>query len=1092
MQLKRIQIGGFGGLRNWESETLSPRINLIVGPNEAGKSTVFAFVQTLLYGFSPKNAKHPYRPAFGENEFGGQIEVDWNGESYRLSRYLKGSRDLAVLRDASGNPVDYGECPGQALLQVSSAIFTNVFSISLSELKNFERSEQTEVSPYLLGLTERTSESVNPRQILTHLEYDANALAKTPGNRRRRPRRSEALKEKLKAARDALRQQREEAENSRVCSAELEQLKKTIDALRERESELLREQKRSVQYQQALDIARKVAEMERELEGERELLDFPLELDREVERLDERLQNLANQNERERIQLEHVDEEIQAITIDEKFLNVRERLDSHLRRLEWVKDSRTEIEDGERAVEEKHARLEEELIRCRMRGDTDTAQGSLVQTLRERIADGSQPNDRESLQQLEAVTAASQTVQRCEADLERQRKRVEESEAEHSGILTTLPAEPEAIRGCDDPSVLLELRQKFEARERLAGDIAKAKANRESLRERIRECESEREEQQAEIQSLYNKQKRWMLLGVAAVLAVLAISAGLDYRTAGVLTLSLQTTVMAGFGLLGLALQASILSSRFIRSRDRLNETIEPRLDELRDQIAEAESEDNTSMDAFGECCEETDKKAFELNLPRPLTMEVLDEKLEIARRQNRARTELARLDQAASLLETLKTELERAQRKLTDERERLQTLQEEARGTLAAWNLPEEMTPDEGMRAIRTVAHVSRELHEQTDIERRIERKRRDLELFLEETNVLLEELGEPVVETPEALAPALERLRRKSEAQVELERKIAERRRHREAIVTGLTALHNQRQKAIGELNADLQKAGCERIETFRQDLEAARRIRNVQDRLKDRQQDLNRYGMAEDALEQARAEALGQGEEIETVGPPDAGQEAAIDVELTRVKDEVERLALQCGNLERQLADYRARVDIAGAESLVLSLEEERRKIAQEFDVLQVAHRLLAEAIERFRKAHQPNVFQRAGTFFKTMTQGKYAQVVVADPDATTMGLEVIPTEPGPAWKASQLSRGTREQLYLSLRLALAEEIAGKGEPVPLFFDDLLVNFDRERLDATCEILEQVGRETQIFLFTCHRWMSDRVRERLNPNIIELGAK
>lgn len=1092
MHLQRIQIGGFGGLRNWESDTLSSRVNLIVGPNEAGKSTLFAFMQTLLYGFSPKNAKHPYRPAFGESEFGGQIEVDWKGESYRLSRYLKGSRDLAVLRDASGNPVDYGECPGQALLQISSAIFTNVFSISLSELKNFERSEQTEVSPYLLGLTERTSERVNPRQILTHLEYDANALAKTPGNRRRRPRRDESLKAELKAARDALREQREEAENSRVCTAELEQLKKSIDTLRERESELLHEQKRFVQYQQALDIARKVAEMERELEGERALLDFPLDLGREVERLDERLQNLASQNERERIQLEHVDEEIQAITVDERFLSVRDRLDSHLRRLEWVEDSRTEIEDGEKTVEEKHARLEDELARCQMRSEADAAPGSLLQTLRERIADGSLPHERESLQRFEAVTATAQTLQRYEAELEKQRERVEESETEHSGILTTLPAEPEAIRGCDDPSVLLELRQKFEARERLAGDTTKAKASRESLRERIRDCEREREEQLAEIQSLYNKQKRWMLLGIAAVVAVLAISTGLDYRAEGSLILSMRTAIVAGFGLLGLALQASILSSRFVRSRDRLNETIEPRLDELRDQIAEAESEYNTSMDAFGECCEETEKKAFELNLPRPLTMEVLDEKLETARRQNRARTELARLDQAAAHMETLKTELEKAERRVKDERERLQTVREEARSVLTAWNLPEDTTPDEGVSAVSAIARVSRELQGQTDLARRIERKRRDVEVFLEETNVLLEELGEPVVETPDAIAPALERLRRKSEAEVELDRKIAERRRHREAIVTGLTALHNQQQEVTAELNADLRKAGCEQIETFRQDLEAARRIRNVQERLKDRQQDLNRFSMAGDALEQARAEALGEGEEIVSAEIPDAGREAAIDVELSRVKDEVERLALQCGNLERQLADYRAKVDVAGAESLVLSLEGERRKVAQEFDILQVAHKLLAEAIERFRKAHQPNVFQRAGAFFKAMTRGKYAQVVVADPDASTMGLEVIPTEPGPAWKASQLSRGTREQLYLSLRLALAEEIAGKGESVPLFFDDLLVNFDQERLDATCEILEQVGQETQIFLFTCHRWMSDHVRERLNPNIIELAAK
>lgn len=61
----------------------------------------------------------------------------------------------------------------------------------------------------------------------------------------------------------------------------------------------------------------------------------------------------------------------------------------------------------------------------------------------------------------------------------------------------------------------------------------------------------------------------------------------------------------------------------------------------------------------------------------------------------------------------------------------------------------------------------------------------------------------------------------------------------------------------------------------------------------------------------------------------------------------------------------------------------------------------------------------------------------------------------------------SDGTVDQLYLALRLAVAEALCSNA---PLILDDALVRFDDTRLGAVLDILKEMGRSRQILLFTC----------------------
>ena len=75
---------------------------------------------------------------------------------------------------------------------------------------------------------------------------------------------------------------------------------------------------------------------------------------------------------------------------------------------------------------------------------------------------------------------------------------------------------------------------------------------------------------------------------------------------------------------------------------------------------------------------------------------------------------------------------------------------------------------------------------------------------------------------------------------------------------------------------------------------------------------------------------------------------------------------------------------------------------------------------------------------------------------------------------------LSRGTAEQLYLSMRLALVREYANHVDPLPVVFDDIFVNFDPERSRTSFKAIRDLCSTHQVLLFTCHPHLIGQVEE------------
>lgn len=133
-----------------------------------------------------------------------------------------------------------------------------------------------------------------------------------------------------------------------------------------------------------------------------------------------------------------------------------------------------------------------------------------------------------------------------------------------------------------------------------------------------------------------------------------------------------------------------------------------------------------------------------------------------------------------------------------------------------------------------------------------------------------------------------------------------------------------------------------------------------------------------------------------------------------------------------------------------------------------IFALTQRLVETIQSTYRLKRQPKTLECASVFLQEMTEGKYDRVwTPVDED-----ILFVQRTDGTVFSTEQLSMGTRELLYLAIRLALIDEYRRRNINLPIILDDVLVNFDRTRAAAAAKVLTRfAGDQTQIFFFTSH---------------------
>lgn len=130
--------------------------------------------------------------------------------------------------------------------------------------------------------------------------------------------------------------------------------------------------------------------------------------------------------------------------------------------------------------------------------------------------------------------------------------------------------------------------------------------------------------------------------------------------------------------------------------------------------------------------------------------------------------------------------------------------------------------------------------------------------------------------------------------------------------------------------------------------------------------------------------------------------------------------------------------------------------------------VVSQMLERVRHDYEQHRQPETLQEATGYFSQLTGGMYTRVW------TPLANDVlyVDRQDGSSLAVESLSRGTREQLFLSVRLALVATFARRGIQLPMILDDILVNYDERRAAVAAKVLtEFAGAGHQVLVFTCH---------------------
>lgn len=311
-------------------------------------------------------------------------------------------------------------------------------------------------------------------------------------------------------------------------------------------------------------------------------------------------------------------------------------------------------------------------------------------------------------------------------------------------------------------------------------------------------------------------------------------------------------------------------------------------------------------------------------------------------------------------------------------------------------------------------------------------------------------------------ALAKVQQRLRAAQAADAQL-RQLREQSLREQEKERTLTADRNAAKK---ELEALVREAGCTAVEELpeaeRRSAERAR-LEELREQL---DADLDRLSRSVPREEFVAACRLSSVERLE--------EEAA---RLRHERDELtRRREAQSQTIGEMLERQKAMNGGAAAADLQADLKAKLASVAplaERYARLRLAEFLLRKTLEEYSRKHKDPVLERAASVFEELTCGRFQGLEVDASESEKPVLKGVRAGTDRTLvDVAGMSTGTRDQLFLALRIATLEIYFETHPPIPVMVDDILVMFDDERSAAALRVLQRLARSTQVLYFTHHQ--------------------
>lgn len=199
------------------------------------------------------------------------------------------------------------------------------------------------------------------------------------------------------------------------------------------------------------------------------------------------------------------------------------------------------------------------------------------------------------------------------------------------------------------------------------------------------------------------------------------------------------------------------------------------------------------------------------------------------------------------------------------------------------------------------------------------------------------------------------------------------------------------------------------------------------------------------------------------------------------IKKIEEQIEEIRQNLAKEEAELAAMESSESYSKTMHQYGMGQEKLNQLAREWAVLKTAKEMLAETKRNYRDKYLHKVIELTSAYFQDLTGNAYKKVYAP----TDNRLFQVEANDETRYTVNELSQGTVDQLYVSLRMAIGEIMSDKHR-LPFIIDDAFVHFDTIRTKRMMEIVKMIAKRQQVIIFTCKK---DVIDSAMNMKVIHL---
>ncbi len=1018
MRIDELRVDGFGVWKGLEIRSLPEDVTVFYGHNEAGKTTLMQFIRSIMFGFSSER-REKYVPSVYGGLVGGSAEVISPLGQFEIQRHLEPDRLNEVAGDLTVTDFSDGTVHGRARLgeilsDIDESIFNNVFAIGLHEIQELNALNSTEAADMLYRLTSGV-DRVSLVDVMRDLKKRREALW---SNDETRPGR---LADLLKQKGQLQREIDELLIRSKRWSGIAAETNAISRELQDIAASLTRRERESRLLEIAIQISERWQSRTLLTEQIQALGNLPDPREISVKQLDAINHKIAAQIERR----DQILEQRRQVKQDALDLPINRRLWSQKARIDALAEHSPWIESLQRQAD----RLQQEIrnIENSMAAEVDGLGDQLqirpedVRDLGNRSLSSLKSAGKKLISRQEQLKRIQHDIERSEFELGQQQDRLNHSLKDH-------------------PGDSLEETNRYVHRLR----------RRIELEEKISKLQSTRHELERDVDEVVTNQVlpvgKLGIIGVVFIAGIVMIGLGLtnffSSTALGSTTIELGVMLMlmgavCGFLSMGLKFHWERIA------RDELDD-FRHQMDVLRQQLKRAIAE----------------RDEIERQLPDSIAQWDLELK--------DAEGKLARLEELVPLenrFQSSQSMLEDLRRSLVEQQRETELAEKAWRAALRTAGLPESLEPLQLKEISQRSQRISIFKLQLDQYQDELNERNKELDTLKKRMETLFQDCGlefnpGDLMEQLHQLTNELNEQRLLVETRKESAVRFKQLRSRLSKCKQTYDQLQGRKRRLLSDVGADTEDQYRQFEIKHQQRQELLEKRNNLTEQIaaalgnsfteKDVEPHLSAYG--HNGLEKRWAE---------------------IEAKIEEIREHQTRLHQQRGELSQEARTLAEDTRLDEARLELNAIEQKLSEAHDEWQVLATSAQMLDTIRERYESKRQPETLREASGYLKRLTDGHYTRIWTR-----LVGEELlVDNQNDETITVDRLSRGTREAVYLSLRLALIGAYARRGALLPMVMDDILVNFDSKRARAAAELLVEFSRNGyQLLMFTCHEHMAD----------------